>query len=167
MRHGLDRADAGKFGQDIAGSHTSPRQGNPILVTRVPAAYLSTMRFAQDSFSTNSIRAYSDGEISVNEKIINRSVIITPDLIQLWEATHIDALTAEHCQLLDEFKPEVVIIGTGKILKFPPPSVTAGLQIQGIGVEIMAHDAACRTFNILLAEDRRVVVALLMNEPGL
>ena len=57
---------------------------------------------------------------------------------------------------------KVVIIGTGKTLKFPPPQVTAELQVKGIGVEIMAHDAACRTFNILLAEDRRVVVALLM-----
>jgi uncharacterized protein len=121
------------------------------------------MRFAQDSFATNSIRAYGDGEITINDKVINRSVIITPDLIQLWEPAHIDELTAEHCLLLGEFKPEVVIIGTGGTLKFPPPQVTAGLQTQGIGVEIMAHGAACRTFNILLAEDRRVVAALLMD----
>ena len=121
------------------------------------------MRFAQDSFATNSIRAYSDGEISINDKIINRSVIITPEQITRWEPQHIDELTAEHCRLLGEHNPEVVIIGTGKILVFPPPQVTADLQTQGIGVEIMAHDAACRTFNILLAEDRRVVVALLMD----
>ena len=135
---------------------------NSTLVTPTLPAYLSVMRFAQDSFATNSIRAYSDGEITVNEKILTRSVIITPDIIQLWEPAHIDELTAGHCQTIGEFNPEVVIIGTGKTLKFPPPQVTAELQVKGIGVEIMAHDAACRTFNILLAEDRRVVVALLM-----
>jgi len=121
------------------------------------------MRFAQDSFASNSIRAYSDGEISVNDKTINRSVILTPDLIQPWEPRHIDELTADHCRQLGELNPEVVIIGTGKTLKFPPPQVTVGLQTQGIGVEIMAHDAACRTFNILLGADRRVVVALIMS----
>ncbi len=125
------------------------------------------MRFAQDTFATNSIRAYSDGEISVNEKTIRQSVIITPTLIQPWEPRHIDELTAEHCQQLGEHNPEVVIIGTGKTLQFPSPQITAGLQVQGIGVEIMAHDAACRTFNILLAEDRQVVVALLMGAPDL
>ena len=120
------------------------------------------MRFAQDSFATNSIRAYSDGEISVNEKTINRSVILTPDLIQPWEPQHIDELTADHCRQLGELNPEIVIIGTGKTLKFPPPQLTVDLQTQGIGVEIMAHDAACRTFNILLAEDRRVLAALII-----
>ena len=142
-------------------------QENSILVTPAPAAYLPAMRFAQDSFANNSIRAYSDGEITVNEKVINHSVIITPDLIQLWEPANIDELTAEHCRIIGDFNPEVVIIGTGKVLKFPSPPVIAGLQTQGIGVEVMAHDAACRTFNILLAEDRRVVVALLMGTPDL
>ena len=120
------------------------------------------MRFAQDSFASNSIRAYSDGEISVNDKIINHSVIITPDLVQRWEPRQIEELTAGHCRQLGELNPEVVIIGTGKTLKVPPPQLTVGLQSRGIGVEIMAHDAACRTFNILLGEDRRVVAGLLM-----
>ena len=120
------------------------------------------MRFAQDSFARNSIRAYGDGEISVSDKTIRQSVIITPDLIQPLEPRHIDELTAGHCRQLCEHNPEVIIIGTGKTLKFPSSQLTAGLQTQGIGVEIMAHDAACRTFNILLAEDRRVIVALIM-----
>jgi len=147
-----------------------PRTCQTSLVTSTLSEYLPGMRFAQDSFATNSIRAYSDGEISVNDKTINHSVILTPDLIQRWEPRHIDELTAEHCRQLGEFNPEVIIIGTGKILKFPPPRLTVDLQARGIGVEIMAHDAACRTFNILLAEDRRVVVALIMGaaaeQPG-
>ena len=149
-----------KFG--LAGGLISSRASGTV-VTSVPAAYLSAMRFAQDSFATNSIRAYGDGEISVNEKVINHSVIITPDIIQLWEPAHIDELTVEHCAEIGDFKPEVVIIGTGRKLQFPAAAVIAGLQTRGIGVEIMAHDAACRTFNILLGEDRRVVAGLLMD----
>lgn len=122
----------------------------------------SGMRFSQDSFAINSIRAYGDGEITISDKTISQSVVITADSIQLWEPRSIDELSAGHIDRLGEFDPEIVIIGTGKVLTFPSPAVTAGLQVRGIGVEIMAHDAACRTFNILLAEDRRVVVALMM-----
>jgi uncharacterized protein len=120
------------------------------------------MRFSQDSFAINSIRAYDDGEITISDKTISQSVVITAESIQLWEPRSIDELTAGHLERLGEFDPEIVIIGTGKVLTFPSPAVTAGLQIRGIGVEIMAHDAACRTFNILLAEDRRVLAALMM-----
>ena len=139
-----------------------PRTCQSSLVSPTLPAYLFPMRFAQDSFASNSIRAYSDGEISINDKLINHSVIITPDLVERWEPRHIEELTAEHCRQLGELNPEVVIIGTGKTLTFPPAQLTVGLQSQGIGVEIMAHDAACRTFNILLAEDRRVIAALIM-----
>ena len=121
------------------------------------------MRFTQDSFAGNSIRAYSDGEVTVNDRTISRSVVITPDSIHPWEPRNIDELTAAHIERLRELDPEIVIIGTGRQLSFPPPALTAALQVQGIGVEVMAHDAACRTFNVLLSEDRRVVVALMMN----
>ena len=121
------------------------------------------MRFTQDSFANNSIRAYRDGEITINDKIISQSVVITPDSIRLWEPRSIDELTTVHIDRLAELDPEIVIIGTGKHLQFPPLALTATLQVRGIGVEIMAHDAACRTFNILLAEDRRVLAALIMN----
>ena len=124
----------------------------------------SRMRFALDSFAINSIRAYSDGEITINDKTISQSVVITADSIQPWEPRCIDELTAAHIKLLGELDLEMVIIGTGKQLSFPPPALTAGLLTRGIGVEIMAHDAACRTFNVLLAEDRRVVVALMMGQ---
>jgi uncharacterized protein len=121
------------------------------------------MRFTQDSFASNSIRAYRDGEITINDKVIAQSVVITPDSIRLWEPRSIDELTAVHIDRLFELDPEIVIIGTGRQLRFPQLALTAALQVRGIGVEVMAHDAACRTFNILLAEDRRVVAALMMN----
>jgi uncharacterized protein len=120
------------------------------------------MRFSPDSFATNSIRAYRDGEILVNERSIARSVVITPDVIQDWEPGSVEELTAQHFTQLGQLQPEIVILGTGRQLRFPPPQLCIALQTQGIGVEIMATDAACRTFNVLLAEDRRVLAALII-----
>ena len=120
------------------------------------------MRFSQDSFAPNSIRAYRDGEILVNDQTISHSVVITPDVIEDWEPCSIEELTLQHFTRLGELQPEIVILGTGRQLRFPPPQLSVDLQAQGIGVEIMATDAACRTFNVLLAEDRRVLAALII-----
>jgi uncharacterized protein len=123
---------------------------------------VTVMRFSQDSLAANSIRAYRDDEITINDRIITESVVITPDTIELWAPRRVTELTSRHMQQLGELQPEIVILGTGPALQFPAPALLVGLQTQAIGVEVMAHDAACRTFNILLAEDRRVVAALMM-----
>jgi uncharacterized protein len=58
-------------------------------------------------------------------------------------------------------EPEVVLLGTGARQQFLHPSRLAPIYRAGVGVEIMTTAAACRTFNILVAEERRVVAALL------
>jgi uncharacterized protein len=120
------------------------------------------MRFAEDSSPTHSIQSCSEDGIVIDDKRIIHSVVISPDTVQAWPPTCVEALTTEHLEQLHALEPEVVIIGTGQALKFPPPELTVGLQHAGIGVEIMANDAACRTFNVLLSEDRRVVLALML-----
>jgi len=120
------------------------------------------MRFSQDSSDGNLIQAYRQGEIIINERKINCSVIITADEIIEWGLQRFDAITAEHIDQLADYQPEIVIMGTGERQQFPAPHITAGLLSQGIGVEIMNTDAACRTFNVLLSEDRRVVAAIIL-----
>ena len=121
------------------------------------------MRFAQDTFAINSIRDYGRGQIVLGDRIVTRSVIITPDaVIEDWPPQSMADLTATHLQQLGDLQPEIVLLGTGADLQFPPPETGIGLQAAGIGLEIMATDAACRTFNILLAEERRVVAAQMM-----
>jgi uncharacterized protein len=66
--------------------------------------------------------------------------------------------------MLAELRPEVVILGTGVKLRFPPPSLTRALVEANIGLEVMDTGAACRTYNILMGDGRRVVAALLMIE---
>ena len=120
------------------------------------------MRFAQDSADGNLIQAYRQGEIIVNERKISRSVVITADEIIEWPPQHFADITPEHLDRLADYRPEIVILGTGKRQQFPPPHFPVGLQTQGIGVEVMNTDAACRTFNVLMSEGRRVVAAIIL-----
>jgi uncharacterized protein len=121
------------------------------------------MRFAEDTRAANTIRAYAAGEIVINDARITHSVIITPNEIRQWAPRCFDDLLAEHLEALAGLQPEIVILGTGAKHRFLLPRFVAGLQTQGIGMEIMATDAACRTFNILLAEERHVVAALILD----
>jgi uncharacterized protein len=120
------------------------------------------MRFSQDFAASHSIRAYQDGEVIINDKSIRHSVIVTPDTIQSWAPRSLEELEPAHFAAFEAWHPEIVILGTGRRLAFPPPHYSVDLLSRGIGVEVMANDAACRTFNILLSEERQVLLALLL-----
>jgi uncharacterized protein len=122
------------------------------------------MRFARDSLAGNTIRAYAAGQITINEEVIVTSVIVTPDrIIRDWLPVAFGDLEPRHIARLEELQPEIIVLGTGERLRFPGAEFTAGFLSRGIGVEIMDTRAACRTYNILLSEDRRVVAALLID----
>lgn len=113
--------------------------------------------------SSYQIRAFKPGTIQVNEKVLNRSIIITPDeLIENWEPQTIAELTAESLSTISALKPDILLIGTGSTLVFISLEIYGELINQGIGVEIMDTSAACRTYNALSAENRRVVAALII-----
>ena len=78
-----------------------------------------------------------------------------------WHATSFESLTAEHFERVAALGPELVVFGSGARLRFPRPAVLRPLIEARIGVETMDSAAACRTYNVLLAEGRRVVAALL------
>ena len=121
------------------------------------------MRFARDNLAGNFIRGYATGRITINEEVVATSVIVTPDrIIRDWLPHAFGDLEPGHVTRLEELQPEIIVLGTGPRLRFPDAGFTAGFLSQGIGVEIMDTTAACRTYNILLSEDRRVVAALLM-----
>jgi uncharacterized protein len=122
------------------------------------------MRLSLDfAGNANIIRAYGEGWITVNDQAIRQSVIITPErLITDWPPQHFKHLIEAHFRLIAELNPEIVLLGTGSRQHFPHPRLTRPLLSQGVGVEVMATDAACRTYNIIMAEGRRVVAALLM-----
>lgn len=109
------------------------------------------------------IRAYQPGQIQINDKLYQQSVIIAPHhLIDHWQPHTITELLPEHLTPILSLKPAIVLIGTGEKLIFPPVEIYGELINHGIGVEVMDTRAACRTYNALTSEDRNVVAALLI-----
>lgn len=121
------------------------------------------MRLNLDFNDSNTIiRGYRQGTVIVNDHEIQHSVIVTPEQILQWSPQSFEELNLAHFMILKDLKPEIVLLGTGEHQHFPKPEITSPLLQQGIGVETMSTAAACRTYNIIVAEGRRVIAALLM-----
>jgi len=111
----------------------------------------------------NTFTAYGAGYVSVNGQRFERSLIVLPDRILAdWAPDSFDALAPEHRETLATIAPEVVLLGTGAQLRFPRPEITRPIVEARIGLEGMDAQAAYRTFNILVAEGRKVAAALLL-----
>ena len=97
--------------------------------------------------------------------ILRKSVSIrTNGEIKSWSPQIISEFSAEHFLEFTEEEPEIILFGTGQNLSFPPQDCLSVLQQQNLGYEIMDTAAACRTFNVLVAEGRDVILAMLMIE---
>ena len=113
--------------------------------------------------SLNTVTAYGDGWVEINRTRYEAALILRPEgEILSWPVTGFESLESAHFEALLAHAPEVVIFGTGARQRFPHPRLTAALARARIGIEVMATGAACRTYNILMMEGRRVLVALLM-----
>ena len=110
----------------------------------------------------NTITGYGDGYVSVNGARHESSVIVLPDRIVPWEAKAFDALQENDFIVFRDLGIEIVLLGTGPKQRFPHPRITAPLPQARIGLEVMDVQAACRTYNILVAEERKVAAALLL-----
>lgn len=104
---------------------------------------------------------YGEGYVMLNGMRYAASLIVLPERIEPWPVAGFEALAEEHFALIAALKPEVVLLGTGARLRFPHPRLTAPLTRARIGLEVMDLQAACRTYNILAAEERKVAAALL------
>jgi uncharacterized protein len=121
------------------------------------------MRFTQDSTSAvNLIRAYRAGELKINDAVFRDPVIVSASAIApAPEVDSVAALRAAHAAALLTLEPELVLLGSGARQQFPNPEFGAQFLRAGIGFEVMDTGAACRTFNVLVAERRRVAALLL------
>ena len=122
------------------------------------------MKFQIDApAGLNVVRGYAAGNLRVGEEVFTTSVILTPTaLIAPWRPATADDLAPEDLQPLLDLEPEVVLLGTGASQQFPDPRVLRVLYERGVGVEVMDTSAACRTFNVLVAEGRSVAAALIV-----
>lgn len=109
------------------------------------------------------IRSVEPGRIRVGEDEYTSSLVISPDkLIVEWPPRSMDEIDDAHLETLLELEPEVVLIGTGSRIRFPEARIYAMFQSRAIGLEIMDTAAACRTYNVLVSEERRVVAGLML-----
>jgi len=110
----------------------------------------------------NLVRSYSNGELRVGEQVFHRSCILTPDaILPDWRPTKVEEILESDLQALFATKPELVLLGTGDRQRFPSVQVRGAFVRAGVGLETMDLGAACRTFNVLVQEERRVCAALL------
>ncbi len=114
----------------------------------------------------NTVTAYGDGYVEVNRVRFEHAVVFGPEGdVAAWPVSSfedVDAAAMEHVARPGAApQPEVVLIGTGARQSFLPPSLLRPLLKAGVGVEMMDTQAAARTYNILMAEGRRVVAALI------
>jgi len=124
------------------------------------------MKF-HDSMDRNRlcVTGYGRGYITVGEQRIRSTFILTPDRIDTDPGVDsILALAPGALPILATVKPEILLIGTGRAQQMPSPAFIAHLAARRIGVEYMDTFAACRTFNILAAEQRRVAALLFIEE---
>lgn len=109
------------------------------------------------------VSSYDDSGVELNAIRFEQSLIVLPETPPApWPVTSFDALTTEHFDQIDATRPDVVILGTGARQRFVHPKLTAVLTARRIGVECMDNQAACRTYNILMAEGRKVALALIL-----
>ncbi|BBB60672.1 hypothetical protein UNDKW_2399 [Undibacterium sp. KW1] len=109
------------------------------------------------------ITAYEKDSVEINAITYTYSLIVLPETKpQQWSATGFEQLSAEDFAQIEATIPDVVILGTGNKQRFAHPKLTAALAAKRIGVECMDNQAACRTYNILMAEGRKVALALIM-----
>ena len=112
--------------------------------------------------ATHVITAYGDGYVKVNQTRHEHSLVVLPDqVIERWTEHGFPALDAADMEVLARLPCEVLLLGTGRTLRFPPAELMRPLVRAGIGIEVMDLQAACRTYNILVAEERKVGAALI------
>ncbi|MBT5219535.1 MAG: hypothetical protein HOI35_00800 [Woeseia sp.] len=122
------------------------------------------MKFVRETHSSLTIHQVDEGVIRIGDGEIRENVVLFRDTIERgWMVDDVSKLVESDFATLIEKSPEIVIFGTGWTPKLPPRDLVFALARRGIGFETMDTPAACRTFNVLISEDRDVAAVLLIN----
>ena len=110
------------------------------------------------------IRSYEPGIIRVNDETLHGSLVVSNDaLVRDWPPTGVASLEAAHIDIILDLEPEIILLGTGHAQHFPDSELLREAIRRGIGFEIMDTSAACRTYNLLASEDRKVAAGLILD----
>jgi len=118
---------------------------------------------SDDTQQYQTVTGYHAGVVEINAQPFDYSLTVLPEVPpRPWNVTRFEDLTAAHFEQIAQDKPDVVILGTGERQRFVHPRLVASLSDLRIGVESMDSQAACRTYNILMGEGRKVTLALIV-----
>ena len=121
------------------------------------------LKFTRELSARLTIRGVSSGAIRINDESHSESVALTPEkILGRWPAAPVPELVEEDFADIFATSPEVVLLGTGSRIVFPPRELTFAFARKGVGFEVMDTAAAARTFNVLATEGRRVVAVLYL-----
>ncbi len=122
------------------------------------------MKLDLDKSGGNLIRGFTGGRILIGDDSFSAPLIVTLDrIIADWAPPPVEQLVLTDLERVLELDPKVVLLGTGSSQRFPALTLTTAVLRRGIGLEIMTTAAACRTFNVLASEYRRVAAALFID----
>jgi uncharacterized protein len=120
------------------------------------------MKLSSDTRTdVNVVVGYSAAEVRLRDRTLRTSAIVTADRVVDWPVAAFADLSPRALEPVLALAPEIVLLATGGTQRFPEPDVIAHVYGRGVGFEAMDVGAACRTYNLLLTEDRRVALALL------
>jgi uncharacterized protein len=121
------------------------------------------MQLAPDTHGeVNRIAGYAPGELRLRNRVLTASAIVTAAEVLPWPVASAEALTPELLAPVLGLEVEVILLATGGRQVWPPPEVLAHVAARGVGLEVMDLGAACRTFNLLVGDRRRVALAAIL-----
>lgn len=108
------------------------------------------------------VTAYDIHSVKINDVAYSHSLIVTPMTPAIsWDISHYKDFNKDHIAQIMATSPDIVILGTGTLQHFLPGNITTAFLQQQVGLEMMSNDAACRTYNILMSEGRKVTLCLI------
>jgi len=123
-----------------------------------------SLKFHLSNPEGNVFTGHGPGFVRLGIVEYRENIVVTPEkIVNGWAPNGFDALVAEDFAAIAALRPEVALLGTGASIRFPHPRLTRALTDARIGLEVMDTPAACRTFNILAAEGRKVAVGILLS----
>jgi uncharacterized protein len=123
------------------------------------------MQITLEQSNNNLIRAWEPGRIRIGEQWLTGNLIVTAEtIVSDWTPANAERMTLDDLAAALDFKPELVVVGAGTEARPPDVDLMAELAAIGIGLEYMQTPAACRTYNVLVHEGRRVAAALLQSD---
>jgi uncharacterized protein len=122
------------------------------------------MKFTLENPATvNAITARVPGEVRIAGRPYRSSLVVSASrVIEDWPVRDAALLAEEALEAILRLTPEIILLGTGETQVFPAPRIYAAFAARGVGFEVMDNGAACRTYNVLLAEGRNVALALIL-----